>query len=112
LPNAGYEALGVPRPGARTAQRQSFVAQLDAVIAGRAAQTARDEADLEAAVTAAEAAWAQDAHRSAERAAPARTASRPKSSRCSGAGGRDGASDLRTHRLASPTRCAAPWPGR
>ncbi|WP_235445366.1 DUF3489 domain-containing protein [Gulbenkiania mobilis] len=65
--DAGYEALGVPRPGARTAQRQSFVAQLDAVIArAEQAQTARDEADLEAAVTAAEAAWAQDAHRSAE----------------------------------------------
>ena len=65
--DAGYEALGVPRPGARTAPRQSFVAKLDAVIArAEQAQTARDEADLEAAVTAAEAAWAQDAHRSAE----------------------------------------------
>ena len=65
--DAGYEALGVPRPGARTAQRQSFVAKLDAVIArAEQAQTARDEADLEAAVNAAEAAWAQDAHRSAE----------------------------------------------
>jgi len=31
--DAGYEALGVPRPGARTAPRQSFVAKLDAVIA-------------------------------------------------------------------------------
>ncbi|CAJ0878101.1 MAG: DUF3489 domain-containing protein [Proteobacteria bacterium] len=65
--DAGYEALGVPRPGARTAPRQSFVAKLDAVIArAEQAQTARDEADLEAAVNAAEAAWAQDAHRSAE----------------------------------------------
>ena len=64
--DAGYEALGVPRPGARTAPRQSFVAKLDAVIArAEQAQTARDEADLEAAASAAEAAWAQDAHRSA-----------------------------------------------
>jgi len=65
--DASYDALGVPRPGARTANRKSFVAKLDAVIAqAEQAQTARDEADLEAAVTAAEAAWAQNAHRTAE----------------------------------------------
>jgi hypothetical protein len=65
--DGGYDALGVPRPGARAANRKSFVAKLDAVIAqAEQAQTARDEADLEAAVTAAEAAWAQDAHRTAE----------------------------------------------
>jgi len=58
--DAGYDALGVPRPGARAANRKSFVAKLDAVIAqAEQAQTARDESDLEAAVTAAEATWAQ-----------------------------------------------------
>lgn len=56
----GYDALGLPRPGAKTPNTGSFEARLDQIIANaERAATAASDPDLEAAVTAAEAAWTQ-----------------------------------------------------
>ncbi|WP_119352855.1 DUF3489 domain-containing protein [Azohydromonas sediminis] len=63
----GYDALGLPRPGAKTQRVGSFEAHLDRIIANaESAPAAASDPELEAAVTAAEAAWAQDAQRTAE----------------------------------------------
>jgi Protein of unknown function (DUF3489) len=52
---AGYEALGVPRPGVGEKRIGKFEAQLDQIIAN--AEGAPTDAELEAAVAAAEATW-------------------------------------------------------
>ncbi|CAG2153269.1 DUF3489 domain-containing protein [Ralstonia mannitolilytica] len=54
----GYDALGLPRPGAKTPSAGSFEARLDQIIANaEAATAAASDPEMEAAVTAAEAAW-------------------------------------------------------
>jgi hypothetical protein len=54
----GYDALGLPRPGAKTPNAGSFEARLDQIIANaQATTTAAGDPELEAAVTAAEATW-------------------------------------------------------
>jgi hypothetical protein len=56
----GYDALGLPRPGAKTPNTGSFEARLDQIIANaEAATAAASDPELEAAVTAAEATWTQ-----------------------------------------------------
>lgn len=56
----GYDALGLPRPGTTTRSVGSFEARLDQIIAhAQRAATAASDPELEAAVTAAEAAWTQ-----------------------------------------------------
>ncbi|MFN3593879.1 MAG: DUF3489 domain-containing protein, partial [Thiobacillaceae bacterium] len=56
----GYDALGLPRPGAKTPNAGSFEARLDQIIAkAEAATAAASDPELEAAVAAAEAAWTQ-----------------------------------------------------
>ncbi|MFN3629060.1 MAG: DUF3489 domain-containing protein [Casimicrobiaceae bacterium] len=55
----GYDALGLPRPGAKTPNAGSFEARLDQIIANAQQATAASDPDLEAAVTAAKAAWTQ-----------------------------------------------------
>ncbi|WP_286758217.1 DUF3489 domain-containing protein [Ralstonia sp. RL] len=55
----GYDALGLPRPGVKTTRVGSFEAQLDRIIANAEQPTATGDPELEAAVTAAEAAWTQ-----------------------------------------------------
>lgn len=57
---AGYDALGIPRPGAGKKRVGSFEAKLDQIIANaEGAPPAPEDAELEAAVTAAEATWAK-----------------------------------------------------
>lgn len=56
----GYDALGLPRPGAKTPNTGSFEARLDQIIANAEAATATaSDPELDAAVAAAEAAWTQ-----------------------------------------------------
>ncbi|MFN3578788.1 MAG: DUF3489 domain-containing protein [Tabrizicola sp.] len=63
----GYDALGLPRPGAKTQRVGSFEAHLDRIIANaESAPAAASDPELDAAVTAAEAAWTRDAQRTAE----------------------------------------------
>ncbi|WP_240097633.1 DUF3489 domain-containing protein [Thermomonas flagellata] len=70
----GYDALGLPRPGAKTPSAGSFEACLDQIIANaETATAATSDPELEAAVTAAEAAWTQ-----AEDDAPRRTRAHSK----------------------------------
>ncbi|MFN3595150.1 MAG: DUF3489 domain-containing protein [Thiobacillaceae bacterium] len=72
----GYDALGLPRPGAKTQRRGSFEAHLDRIIANaQSAPAAASDPELEAAVTAAEAAWTRDAQRTAQ---PRRTRAHSK----------------------------------
>lgn len=72
----GYDALGLPRPGAKTQRVGSFEARLDRIIANaESAPAAASDPELEAAVTAAEAAWTRDAQRTAE---PRRTRANSK----------------------------------
>lgn len=57
---AGYDALGIPRPGAGNKRIGSFEAKLGQIIANaEGAPPAPLDAELEAAVAAAEAAWAK-----------------------------------------------------
>ena len=57
---AGYDALGIPRPGVGKQGTAKFEAQLDQIIANaEGAQPAANDAELEAAVAAAEATWAK-----------------------------------------------------
>jgi len=57
---AGYDALGVPRPGVGKKRIGKFEAKLDQIIASaEGAPPAPNDAELEAAVTAAEATWAK-----------------------------------------------------
>ena len=57
---AGYDALGVQRTGASKRRISKFEAQLDRIIANaEGAPPAPDDAELEAAVAAAEATWAK-----------------------------------------------------
>ena len=57
---AGYDALGIPRPGVGKQGTAKFEAQLDQIIANaEGAQPAPNDAELEAAVAAAEATWAK-----------------------------------------------------
>lgn len=57
---AGYDALGIPRPGICKQRTANFEAQLDRIIANaEGAQPAPNGAELEAAVASAEATWAK-----------------------------------------------------
>lgn len=57
---AGYDALGISRPGVGKQRTTKFEAQLDRIIANaEGAPPAPDDAELEAAVAAAEATWAK-----------------------------------------------------
>jgi hypothetical protein len=55
----GYAVLGLPCPGAKTPRVGSFEAQLDRIIANAEQDAAASDPELEAAITAAEAAWTQ-----------------------------------------------------
>jgi len=57
---AGYDALGIPRPGVGKQGTAKFEAKLDQIIANaEGAQPAPNDAELEAAIAAAEATWAK-----------------------------------------------------
>ncbi|PRG81303.1 hypothetical protein C6T69_00145 [Burkholderia multivorans] len=55
----GYDALGMPRPGLNKKRVGPFEARLDQIIANAEQEATASDPELEAAVTAAEAAWTQ-----------------------------------------------------
>jgi hypothetical protein len=55
----GYDALGLPRPGLNKKRVGQFEAHLDRIIANAEQEATASDPELEAAVTAAEAAWTQ-----------------------------------------------------
>ena len=102
---AGYDALGVPRPGVSKKRIGKFEAKRDQIIANtEGVPLAPNDTELEAAIAAAEATWAKPRTRaSSKQAEVVRMLQRPEGARPS--------ARFAMPPAGRPTRCAARSPG-